>query len=272
MTSQLDHREYLLFHLAPQSSALISDSPAPRRAVVFVHGFGGDPCTTWGDFPLLIKTNESWRTTDVFFYGYAHASRASSIDNNSHDFLKFLKQIYPVCPLKDDRVGERIRNYEELVLVGHSEGAVVIREAMILELERNSLAVTPIAKARVSLFAPAVFGSSIVSWMGAFATLGFFRTLKHFLTALSPAATEMDSRAFTEGLHRLIMYHAEKTPDATALQAHILFGRDEQIVVRMWLPIDCYHDPEPNKDHFSVCKPDFRYTRPIAFVDGDCPV
>jgi hypothetical protein len=56
----------------PGSFALIAPTEVATRAVVFVHGFGGDSCGTWSHFQMLIDELEEFRnwfsTTDLFFF------------------------------------------------------------------------------------------------------------------------------------------------------------------------------------------------------------
>ena len=39
-------------------------------AVLFVHGFSGDPTKTWGNFPALLMGNKRLNSWDVFSLGY----------------------------------------------------------------------------------------------------------------------------------------------------------------------------------------------------------
>lgn len=41
------------------------------KAIVFIHGFSGDPVTTWSDFPDSISRYSDFKGCDIFFYaGY----------------------------------------------------------------------------------------------------------------------------------------------------------------------------------------------------------
>src|SRR5262249_58523550 len=56
------------------SFAMLSLQPKVRRAVVFVHGFGGDAYGTWSQFQLLIDQVESvssaFADVDLYFFQY----------------------------------------------------------------------------------------------------------------------------------------------------------------------------------------------------------
>src|SRR5438045_407845 len=40
------------------------------RALVFVHGFGGESVGTWNDFPILLTQTPEFGGYDLIFYGY----------------------------------------------------------------------------------------------------------------------------------------------------------------------------------------------------------
>jgi hypothetical protein len=52
----------------------------------------------------------------------------------------------------------------------------------------------------------------------------------------------------------------------TALIAHVLFGRDESLVDRDVYKNDELDVSEPEKDHWSICKPRHDYRKPLSFV------
>lgn len=57
-----------------KSYALIADTAEADTAVIFVHGFGGSPTSTWRDFHGLVDEYSSeydwWPKSDMFFYSY----------------------------------------------------------------------------------------------------------------------------------------------------------------------------------------------------------
>ena len=42
-----------------------------KNAIVFVHGFGGDPSITWGSFPDFLKATPSLDEWDIYSLGYS---------------------------------------------------------------------------------------------------------------------------------------------------------------------------------------------------------
>lgn len=250
-----------------------------NTAVVFVHGFDGDPETTWQDFQTLIDaaigTPEEWSKSDAYFFDYESVSQ--SIDNSAYDFTLFVQQIFPrlVLPLDEaatTTVGSR--RYDKLVLVGHSQGCVVIRAAVayIGKLAGHDPARAPILQARLSLFAPALFGYVPSGIFGVIVTLTGIKLLHDLFVAHSPSATEMKDKEYLNQLRRITEYYFQQSPGTLAYSAHVLFGREEQVVVRQRYIQDCAHAPQEGKDHLQICKPNIDYLRPLKFVSGDCPL
>jgi triacylglycerol esterase/lipase EstA (alpha/beta hydrolase family) len=261
-----------------QSYALLAATDIPTTAAVFVHGFHGDPEKTWHDFQTLIDTSvestEEWSHTDLYFFGYE--SVGESIENSAFDLIQFVRQIFPRLELALDNHPEEgsapTRRYDKLVLVGHSQGCVVIRAAIAHagQLARHDSARAPILRARLSLFAPAHFGYTPTKLFGAVVILTGIKQLHDLYVAHSPSATEMKDKEYLEQLRRITEYYYQQSPETPAYSAHVLFGREEQIVVRQRYLQDCSHRPQEKKDHFQICKPTVDYLRPLHFVFGDC--
>ena len=183
-----------------RSFALLSPK-TPESGVIFVHGFKGNPSTTWVDFEHLVdgieKYRDSWGKCDLFFYGYASHNQIRPLAESFLEFLKYvatrneqrlIKSDLPlpsvienVSAIPTGLLSQRGKaKYRNLTLVGHSTGAVIIRQAILLHLkqvrtERPDFAAwvadqkTPdapdfgdqlIVRAFVRLFAPAHLGGS----------------------------------------------------------------------------------------------------------------
>jgi triacylglycerol esterase/lipase EstA (alpha/beta hydrolase family) len=105
----------------------------PKRLVVFVHGFGGKAVSTWQRFPDGGSKKQWWREADLLFVRYN--SKRDNITGTAHRVARELGRFYPQLPndlLEVDGVGVRASaesRYNELVVVGHSLGGVVVRRA-----------------------------------------------------------------------------------------------------------------------------------------------
>ena len=262
-----------------KSYALLSDDPSVDTTVVFVHGFGGRPTSTWLDFHGLVKMCSGkypwWQKSDLFFYSYE--SLKTPILANAERLGLFLNHILS----KDENGALRFSasqsaSKRQMVLVGHSEGAVVIRRMLLDRF--NTLKQTPQLKAaklkaalkadivlnsRLRLFAPACMGTNFSSLLG-FATS--FSTLIAAVASSSLVRNELlkDSPVLTQ-IREETDKARTKFPNVPSFTANVLFGVPDQVVYTVSYSWD---DTKTLKghDHFSICKPQFSYLRPLEFV------
>jgi hypothetical protein len=247
-------------------------------AVVFVHGWDGDPVDTWKDFQSMIDKRSDlfpeWNRSDAFFFSYSDITK--SIDDSAVLLREFIDQVFPIpSPALSSLLPYfRAPQYSKLVLVGHSEGAVVIRAAVAYAGMRwqQGGPRAPILDARLTLFAPAQFGFVPTNWLGAIAALTGIRQIARIAIAFSTPATEMHDKTALIQLKEVTQQLYDADNSVPAFSAHVLFGSDEHVVVRAYYYTDCRHTPEVGKNHKSVCKPRKDYDRPLEFViGGDCP-
>ncbi|MGA8491931.1 MAG: hypothetical protein WB711_16005, partial [Terriglobales bacterium] len=147
-------------------------------AVIFVHGFYGHPEKTWLQFQTLMDGVESsgmfpwWRTYDSYFYSY---DSKRQIGSNTSDLLDFIDAVFPSPSwnkIGANGIEDLVRRYDSLVLVGHSEGGVLIRSAILRRIQINDqagdapLPYDGILDAHLRLFAPALWGALISGWKG----------------------------------------------------------------------------------------------------------
>src|SRR5467141_1852685 len=135
------------------SYALISDAVDVDTAVIFVHGFLGTPEGTWLNFPDAICSQRDpnylrWSKCDVFFFSYR--SFRDDITESAQALLKFIRAVFPQPSDSIFKIPQRVAGvralldvtkgkptYKELVLVGHSEGGIVIRRAVDIAYGRE---------------------------------------------------------------------------------------------------------------------------------------
>ena len=285
----------------PNSYALLSRSRLRETAVIFVHGFIGDAADTWIDFQTLVDEPESdwWNSSDLFFYDYS--TTAFNIAVQSARFRVFLNKIFPQ-PVKDlaaypspeltEQFGLRTEDielaseYRRLVLVGHSLGGVVIREAIVdaaIDYENNQRSVfrttmlerPPAAfqwlEGTIRLFAPAVFGFAPRQFAGFCYQLAaelprLGRFLKPVLKS-NPVHEELqaDSERLLD-LRRRTEALAAKFEWMESLRGHLIFGAKENIVYMDRYDCDPVYEIIEGHDHRSICKPNRLYRKPLEFV------
>ena len=139
-------------------------STAPnRKLITFVHGYGGDPISTWADFDRLSREQPQLQGYDLLFYDYdgLRAELRASV-NLFYDFLAWLFAS-PVVEINNSlpKACERPLSfgYDKVVLVCHSLGAVVARLALLRATqEKKSWA----SRVILVLFAPAHKGARVV--------------------------------------------------------------------------------------------------------------
>lgn len=264
------------------SYALLSNADKRDTAVVFVHGFGGKPTSTWRDFHGLVDEYAGqhawWTASDLFFYSYD--SLRTPIRHNAARLADFVDTIWQGTWEKSGN-----SQYQHLILAGHSEGAVIIRRAVLDRYDRIKLtveqenptldaaAIKSLLEARLTtdfilgshlrLFAPACMGTNFSSWYG------FLVSFSRFISAIAstslvrnellPESTVLENlKLGTEAAHR-------EFRRIRGLYTRPIFGVPDQIVVS-----DSYQGEEilwdRGYDHFSVCKPSYTHIRPLEFM------
>ena len=110
-----------------------SAGPVPIRqsgadvAIVFVHGFTGDPLQTWGHFPDLICDDAALASWDVFVYGYTTGKRIDwpsgwTGDPGPDRLSRGLLTAVSTQPLS---------RYKALAFIAHSMGGLVVQRALL---------------------------------------------------------------------------------------------------------------------------------------------
>lgn len=274
------------------SYVLISPSETADCAIVFVHGYGGDSYGTWSRFQLMVGDFEScaefYSSCDLFFFQYP--SRDEWISVSTERLLRFIDELIlepdPAHFTEDagpivvefKQAGNKpltysvlpaTRRYKRIILVGHSEGAVLIRNGVIKRLKNKRLKLTHwrqrklLLQSQLTLFAPAIGGFVPSGLLGILKGMPFFGRVLNAVSSYSPAYQDLSGGHFLQDL-RTQTEEAQKKNNYRALRADIVWGNSDRIVH----PTKYDADSEEFVDggHIQICKPDQNYVYPIQFV------
>jgi pimeloyl-ACP methyl ester carboxylesterase len=284
------HFHYFPAEAFPDSFALISPSEKADTAIVFVHGFGGDACGTWSHFHQMVDDLDLCKVwfaaADLFFFQYA--SVWERIDSSVDRLLKFIDAIIPepkeqlfsvtvnsIFPEEQTgrdpielNVFPATRVYKRVFLVGHSEGGVVIRKAVLDAAFDERKPRTELLEARIALFAPALFGYCPSGFLG---TLSGFPGLGGIVDALLSATPAYQDLKDTQGILSPLQEQTEKLSAEKlrhAFRAFILWSRKDHVVKpgSSGKYRDDIRDYVDGGSHTSICKPRMDYIAPISLI------
>lgn len=255
----------------------VSHSEEPvTTLVVFVHGWRGRPVESWQEFPAGALTRDWWRHADLLFVG--HRSTTETIKGIADRIRREIGNFYPVPndaaltagATRDFRGFQARPNselpYTRLILVGHSMGGVVLRQALsdATRVARDEGSVSPLLSGRLRLFSPAIGGVRLAGMLGRVPLL-----IRHLLAGSSSgywdlqveSQTLAELRRWTEELHD---GHENEN-----LAADIVWANPEDVVVPTEYRCDPVSDSWDGTHHRSVCKPvRGTFERPWEFVES----
>jgi pimeloyl-ACP methyl ester carboxylesterase len=254
------------------SFALWAERPTAKTAVVFVHGFGGSAQATWSEFDTLAPADPAFANVDLIFYGYD--GKGPHVTESSRwlfDFLDLLSS-HAATLANAGLVAEAHRDpgfsYERIVLVGHSLGAVVARNALVLATKYWPRAWAQ--RCELVLFAPAHLGSRTSEW--ATAVLSGIPVI--------PALAQMffkvpaDLAVGSQVLANLRSDVDSLVPEHPWLGARLVVEAEpDHVVMNGAYPGDPYPEPlSPStngfRNHIRVCKPSPAFPRPFEILRG----
>jgi len=249
-----------------------------RRLVIFVHGYSGEAEATWRNFNMFLPHEAQLADTDIVFFQYDAVFNQVGI---SASYLLELLDPLLTSPadLVNRSVGESIRDsglqYDRIVIVGHSTGAVVARQALLDALDGPNAETYHDAPIRLVFYAPAHCGAHVSSLV----ELAMFgRALGLAALALSASYVSPLLRELSPEKSGVLKRLADKTQQLLKnngprqlLVAHdVLRAQNDRVVV------DCRFCDDPNprplggENHTSVCKPknvgDEKYQRLVKAI------
>ena len=287
MAQRIQH-SYIALPKHSKCFVLLSDAHESdvKRAVVFIHGFNGSAKGTWTDFMSLVDDPQAstnwWEAADLFFFDYQSDSVFRQLTNNTLKIYKFIEEIFPKPEIIGRAYAYRSESfeYDELFLVGHSEGGLLLRRVIVEAAQRDTTigtfmrdsryaeisqpAAAGMLKAKMRLFAPALGGDMQSGLVGVLASLP---VVSNALSA-SAAKKGMDQGApsVTEARKRTDRYAEYLWFDC--FRAHIIWAEKDSIINSEKYTEDrqCHNFPT-GTTHTGICKPTLIYPLPLNFVE-----
>jgi pimeloyl-ACP methyl ester carboxylesterase len=240
-------------------------------AIIFVHGWKGEAVGTWSDFERLLSSSSACRGVDLIFYTYDSLREPTLA--SSADLYKYLKLLFksPLQKINKDLIHSTHRqpqfHYDRILLIGHSLGAVICRQALLRAYQSGDK--WP-KKTELVLFAPAHLGApNIIS----FATeIAGFLKIPILIAAAEfwlPTINELKENSSTLKELASGTALALASGKANYLRAKkVLFGKHERIVTVGNFCEDAPADFFANKGHTDVCKPKDAFPEPLTEILG----
>jgi hypothetical protein len=262
--------------------AYVSRKPA-RRLIVFVHGFGGKGVKTWRRFSESGAEGDWWRESDLLFVRYdsMHRNIVGTADHLRAVLPHYLDRLPDdLRELSGESVREGSSTYEDIYLVGHSLGGVVIRRALVDAAqawidERLTTPGTPrprLLDARVRLFSPASAGFQPSGCFWLLRALGLWSAVDLRLSSSSAYLDlQPDSILLRETRRRTETLVATDHTAFGALRAQIVWANPENVVATERYDSDPVQFSAQDTTHLTVCKPNADYRLPWVFVETGTP-
>lgn len=247
----------------------------PERLVVFMHGFNGGS-KSWRDFQEISEDDKWWISSDLLFLEYDSVNLG--VQGVADSFRRHIREFFPYpseeCAILDGLpVREDISTpYQELILVGHSLGGLILRRALVDALQASldgSVTLDPILlSAKLRLFSPASEGFRPSAALGMLQASTLWPIARMFL-AKSPSFADLqpgspllvNTRNRTE---RFVLGNV--APGAEALRANILWASPDEVVITERYDSDFTQESVNGQNHSSICKPKPDYDLPRTFV------
>jgi len=246
------------FAVDQSSRAILAREPS-GKAILFVHGYGGNALATWSKFDSLLSDSQLCRGHDLIFYGYdglysdTVASAAILLEFLDSLFTTPAHLVNAALPLSARRPADF--KYSQILIAAHSLGAVIARWALLMALDQ---AREWPRRTRLVLFAPAHRGANVVKI--ALESLSGFRAMQ-ILSGLarfrSPLIDQLaEGSIYLRELQERVDRAVGKSDDHCLLARRVFVAQHEKVVVNLPFSRDPYPISIQESDHFSVCKPE----------------
>lgn len=237
----------------------------PDNLVVFVHGFNGNALTTWNNFSSILPMDNHFDKTDMIFYGY------NTFKGQAGDHAVDLFNLLDLLPKPlangilpaNQRLPER--NYKKIILVAHSLGAVLVRQALLLATDAGQR--DWVAKTTMSLFAPAHNGANIIN-LASESLPGLSSLLAIFAKFRYPILNDLNPQ--THGILDSIKTRSESLQNQGMGEftkaKMVVFARSDKVVQNIPYLMDSIPIVIDGASHTSVCKPNDKFIKPLELI------
>jgi pimeloyl-ACP methyl ester carboxylesterase len=224
---------------------------------------------TWLGFPSLLLCNNDYSGYDFIFYGYD--GQHTRLLYSSYHLYEFLNDLIndPLTTINGSLPKFFERDdpfyYNTVILVAHSLGAAVSRQALLyVHEDRASWA----SNTRLILFAPADRGADILDLVSLTLPLAMSRLPLPFL--YSRYVVLQDLKPKSEALNELKSSVRAATRNESAeylLARRAIFGdRDTVVSPGRFLPSEPRYTVLTGHNHKSVCKPTGTFRGPLDII------
>ena len=243
---------------------------ADGRAIVFIHGYGGDPLRTWSQFDQLLPLSSCGAAADIVFFGY-DGLRADMVASSAI-FRSFLQRLfqdgYKIVNHCLPAPAARPQNFEykQLTIVAHSLGAVTARRALLDATKCNA---PWVGNVNLVLYAPAHMGARVTDLAlevaGSMSFLRFFGAGARFQSPLIDQL-KSGSKHLTDLLKETHFY-TKQGRNKHLLAKLVVIAEYEKIVDNSAFA----NDPAPvtirDTTHTSICKPSRSFRQPLELIE-----
>lgn len=136
-----------------QVSFKMRSTAAKKKAIYFIHGLGGRGDKTWQVLTALLNT-DSMIANDCDFFAYTYPTALFRFP-----FTKRSVRLQDLALGLKTELEVRLRDYEEISIVGHSLGGLIARKYLVEEIKKQN----HIKVKRLLLFAEPVLGSQLAN-------------------------------------------------------------------------------------------------------------
>lgn len=252
-----------------RSIVMLSRKPT-KKLLLFVHGFNGSPYSTWDNFAGYIPTRQEFSGHDVIFYNYDSKNVQTTVSGIT--FCDFLHEITKVAnPFEKAFRGTGLQRsedfrYEEIVLVGHSLGSIVLRHALIHSDTAEKYWWANISK--LILFAPAHKGAIAVKPLLEL-FYPWFAPLASLVRIKIPTIDDVDLGSPTCTIHGLLAKSEklEQANKSNLVKSKVVIWAETEKIVKN----EIFHIDPPGvifykKRHTTLCSPYMKFLEPVDII------